>query len=115
MNGKLTHTLNTHTVIFARVGSARNSGVPRPSACARLGSGLCGVATSQFHAVDDTTMGTTQGSSSSVLNTARPGRRVRSSNANPNPTDQLPNTPTTVKISVKTTARQNAGLLNVEA
>src|SRR3954453_7260987 len=111
MNGKLTHTLNTQTMTFARVGSARNSGVPRPRACARLGSGLCGVATSQFQAVDDTTTGTTHGSNSSVLKTPRAGIRVRRSNARPSPITQLPNTPTTVKIRVNSTDRQNAGLV----
>ncbi|GAB3398845.1 hypothetical protein GCM10027568_36310 [Humibacter soli] len=32
MNGKLIHTLNTHTVICANVGSARNNTFPNPNA-----------------------------------------------------------------------------------
>src|SRR5690349_15223249 len=67
MNGKLTQTLKTITVMAARLGSARNSGVPRPRLRNSEGMRLSGVATNQFHAVEDTTMGTTQGRSSRTL------------------------------------------------
>src|SRR5215212_5456664 len=45
MKGKLTQTLKMQTVILASRGSARKSGVPKPSALARVGSGLSAVAT----------------------------------------------------------------------
>ena len=76
MNGKLIQTLKTQTVILASRGSARNRTLPSPSASARMGIGLCGVATSQFHAVAETTTGTTHGSSSSTLKMPLPGIRV---------------------------------------
>ncbi len=111
MNGKLTQTLKTQTMIWAHVGSARKSGAPSPSAAVSLGSGLSAVATSQFQDVEETTIGTTQGSRSSTLKNPRAGILVRSSSAKPSPTSQLPNTPTSVKTSVKPTAFQNAELV----
>ena len=74
------------------------------------GTGLVGVATSQFHDVDVTTTGTTQGSSSSVLK--KPGACIlfRSSSASARPTTQLPKTPTRQNTTVNRTACQNAGL-----
>src|ERR1017187_7623190 len=131
MNGKLIQTLNTQTVTRASAGLARNRIFGKPSAEARTGSGLwgvaprrfhdvpettlgrttgsglCGVATRKFHDVAETTIGTTQGSSSSTLNTPRAGIFVRSSSATARPTAQLPNTPVTVKITVKLALAQN--------
>src|SRR5579875_589045 len=107
MKGKLIHTLKTQTVIFAKVGSARNSTLPSPSQEARIGSGLCGVATSQFQEVADTTTGTTQGRSSRTLNRPPAGIRVRSRSAKARPTSQLPKTPVTVKIKVNKAPFQN--------
>ena len=112
MKGKLIQTLKTQTVICASNGSARNRTFPSPSAWARIGSGLCGVATSQFHAVAETTTGTTQGSSRSTRNTVLPGSRVFSRIARARPTNQLPNTPTRVKIRVNRAARQKPGSLS---
>jgi hypothetical protein len=111
MNGKLTHTLKMHTVIAANVGSARNNNSPRPSARARVGTGLSGVATSQFQAVDDTTIGTTQGNISRILNTVLPGILVRSNSAKPMPISQEPNTPTMVNTRVNRAAFQNDALV----
>src|SRR5688572_20032705 len=108
MKGKLIHTLKTHTVIAARVGSARNSTSSMPNSPSSRGTGLCGVATSQFQAVADTTTGTTQGSNSSTLNAPLPGIRVRSSKANARPSAHDPNTPTIVKMTVNRVAFQNA-------
>src|SRR6478735_9323950 len=109
MNGKLTQTLKTITVMEARVGSARNSGVPRPRFRNRAGIRLSGVATSQFQAVEDTTIGTTQGRSSRTLNVLPAGILVRRSRARPRPTSQDPNTPTMVNQRVNWAAFQNAG------
>src|SRR3712207_1476133 len=108
MNGKLIHTLNTQTVIWASTGSARNSTLPSPSEFASIGSGLCGVATSQFHDAADTTTGTIQGSRRSTLNTPPAGILVRSSSARASPMIQLPNTPTIVKTTVNRVECQNA-------
>ena len=44
-----------------------------PNSPSRRGTGLCGVATSQFQAVADTTTGTTQGSNSNTLNSTIAG------------------------------------------
>ncbi len=66
-----------------------------------------GVATSQFTAVAETTIGTTHGSIKSTLNTVFPGILVRSSRARPSPTSHEPNTPTRVKITVNPAAFQN--------
>ena len=74
-----------------------------------FGTGLSLVAMSQFHAVVDTTTGTTHGSMSSTLNAVAPGTDVRSSSARPRPITQLPKTPTTVKINVKRVALQKPG------
>ena len=98
-------------MIAAKVGSARKYSSPNPRRAASAGIGLVGVATSQFQAVDETTIGTTQGSISSTLNTVFPGTLVRSSSARPIPTSQLPNTPTTVKMTVNRAAFQNRGLV----
>ena len=68
------------------------------------------MATSQFQAVEETTIGTTQGSINSTLNTVFPGILVLSSSARPRPTSQEPNTPTTVKITVNRAAFQNRAL-----
>src|SRR5579859_6056675 len=109
MNGKLIQTLKMHTVIWARVGSARKSGVPRPRALNRALVGLPGEATSQFHEVEDTTIGTTQGRSRRTLNRPPAGILVRSRRARPRPTAHEPKTPTIVKTRVNWTAFQNAG------
>ena len=77
------------------------------------GSGLAEVATSQFHEVADTTIGTTHGSSSRTLNIPRAGIIERSRRASPRPTSQLPNTPARVKMRVNSAARQNARLVSV--
>ena len=111
MNGKLTHTLNTQTRILAQVGSARNSGGPSPRFSNSMGMGLELVATSQLIAVEDTTIGTTQGSSSSTLKMPPAGILVRSSSASASPTAQLPNTPTMVKTTVNPAAFQNVLLV----
>jgi hypothetical protein len=59
--------------------------------------------------VADTTVGTTQGRMSSTFQNPLAGILVRNSSAMPRPTAQLPNTPTTVKISENRAALQNAG------
>src|ERR1700712_5850217 len=100
MNGNDTQILKMQTVITATVGLARKNTSPNPNAFASFGIGLSGVASSQFHDVEVTTTGTTQGSNSSTLKVPRPGILVRSSNARPKPTSQLPNTPAMVKITV---------------
>ena len=109
MNGKLTQTLKTQTVIGGegRVGQEQRGAEPEVRGTA-TGIGLSGVATSQFQAVEDTTIGTTQGSSSSTLKVPPAGILVRSSRARPRPTSQEPNTPTMVKIRVNRAAFQNA-------
>src|SRR3954454_1401464 len=109
MKGKLIQTLNTQTVTWASTGLARKRTLPSPSHSHRIGSGLCGVAPSQFQAVADTTTGTTHGSSRSTLKTALPGILVFSRTAIASPSNQLPNTPTRVKISVNLAAAQNSG------
>src|SRR5690242_12278632 len=112
MKGKLTQTLNTQTVIAASVGSARNSRLPNPRLRARRGTGLSGVATSQFQAVEDTTIGITHGSISSTLKIPPAGIFARSSSASAMPMSQLPKTPTSVDIRVNQAAFQNAGRVN---
>src|SRR6266702_2229960 len=92
MNGNPDKTMNRQRVTFAIVGSVRNSGSPSPRSWTSLGIGLSLVAMSQFHAVVETTTGTTQGSMSSTLNTVAPGTDVRSSSASARPTSQLPKT-----------------------
>src|SRR6185312_8986112 len=114
MNGKLIHTLNTHTVTWARNGFARNRTFPSPSAWARIGSGDCGVATSQFHDVAETTTGTTQGRRRSTLKMPLPGMRVLRNRASARPMTQLPKTPTTVKTMVKIVAWMNCGVWTIE-
>ena len=75
-----------------------------------MGIGLSAVATRKLTAVAETTTGTTQGSSSNTLKTPLNGTSVRSSNAMPRPTIQLPNTPTSVKITVNLAAAQKSAL-----
>ena len=107
MNGKLTHTLKMHDGDRGqgRVGQEQHS--PMPSARARLGTGLSGVATSQFQAVEDTTIGTTQGSSSNTLNRCCRGSWCAAATPSPRPISQEPNTPTMVNTSVNRAAFQN--------
>src|ERR671916_26820 len=109
IKGKLIQTLKTQTVICASKGLARKRTLPNPNASARIGIGLWGVATSQFHEVAETTTGTTQGSRSSTLNPVLKGIRVFNRSASARPTNQLPNTPTSVKITVKRVAAQKTG------
>ncbi|WP_236006708.1 hypothetical protein [Clavibacter zhangzhiyongii] len=72
-----------------------------------IGTGLWGVATSQFHDVDETTTGTIHGSSSSTLKSPLAGIRVRSSSARARPTSHEPKTPTTVNTIVNVVALRN--------
>src|SRR4051812_3943928 len=109
MNGNEIHTLKRQTTTFASTGSARKSTFPKPRCSAITGRGLCGVATSQFHDVAETTVGTTQGRRSSTLNSPPAGMWVRRSRLIASPTSQEPNTPTTVKTTVKDVADQNEG------
>ncbi|GAB3398849.1 hypothetical protein GCM10027568_36320 [Humibacter soli] len=67
------------------------------------------MATNQFHDVADTTVGTTHGSRSNTFQNPPNGILVRNNNANPKPTAQDPNTPTTVNTRVNHAACQNAG------
>ena len=72
------------------------------------GMRLSGVPTSQFQAVEETTIGTTQGRSSRTLKVPPAGILVRSSRARPRPTSQEPKTPTMVNNRVNRAAFQNA-------
>src|ERR1035441_893899 len=111
MNGKLSHTLNRQTKTLAWNGLSKGSNRPSPRWPAITGTGLPGVATSQFQAVEDTTTGTIQGNRRRVLNKPLACTLLRNSIARPRPMTQLPKTPTTQKMSVNSADCQNWGLL----